>query len=69
MVAIEQGPQNLYELKMTVEVNGEVSDSLTTRFGIREITSDRNTPDRSRVFYVNGKRLFIRGSNWIPGRC
>lgn len=63
---LNKGPQNLYELKMTVEVNGEVSDSLTTRFGIREITSDRNTPDRSRVFYVNGKRLFIRGSNWIP---
>lgn len=63
---LNKGPQNLYDLKMTVEVNGVVSDSLTTRFGIREITSDRNTPDKSRVFYVNGKRLFIRGSNWIP---
>ncbi len=63
---LNKGPQNLYELKMTVDVDGVVSDSLTTRFGIRDITSDRNTPDRSRVFYVNGKRLFIRGSNWIP---
>ena len=63
---VNKGEQNLYELKLTVEVNGEVSDSLTTRFGIRDITSDRNTPDGSRVFYVNGKRLFIRGSNWIP---
>lgn len=63
---LHKGPQHLYELKMTVTVNGTVSDSLSTRFGIREITSDTNTPDRSRVFYVNGKRLFIRGSNWIP---
>ena len=31
-----------------------------------EITSDTKTPDKSRVFYVNGKRLFIRGTNWIP---
>ena len=28
---------------MTVSVKGQVSDSLKTRFGIREITSDQNT--------------------------
>ena len=59
---VNKGPQNLYNLKLTVSVNGEVCDSLQTRFGIREITSDTNTPDKSRVFYVNGKRLFIRGT-------
>ncbi|HIZ91498.1 MAG TPA: glycoside hydrolase family 2 [Candidatus Bacteroides merdavium] len=63
---VNKGPQNLYNLKLTVSVNEEVCDSLQTRFGIREITSDTNTPDKSRVFYVNGKRLFIRGTNWIP---
>lgn len=63
---VNKGPQNLYELKMTVEVKGVVCDSVKTRFGIREITSDTNTPDKSRVFYVNGKRIFIRGTNWIP---
>lgn len=63
---VNKGPQNMYDLKMTVSVNGEVCDSIKTKFGIREITSDRNTPDKSRVFYVNGKRLFIRGTNWIP---
>ena len=63
---VNKGPQNLYKLKLTLEVGGKACDSLTTTFGIREITSDTNTPDRSRVFYVNGKRLFIRGSNWIP---
>ena len=63
---IFKGKPELYELKMTVSVNGEVSDSLNTRFGIREITSDQNTPDKSRQFYVNGKKIFIRGTNWIP---
>lgn len=63
---VNKGPQHLYELKLTVCVDGVPSDSLRTRFGIREITSDTNTPDRSRVFYVNGKRLFIRGTNWLP---
>ena len=63
---VNKGPQNLYELKMTVSVDGVVCDSVKTRFGIREITSDMNTPDHSRVFYINGKRIFIRGTNWIP---
>lgn len=63
---VNKGPQNLYDLKLTVSVDGKDCDSVKTRFGIREIVSDRKTPDKSRVFYVNGKRIFIRGTNWIP---
>lgn len=63
---VNKGPQNLYEVKLTVSIDGVVCDSVKTKFGIREITSDQNTPDKSRAFYVNGKRLFIRGTNWIP---
>ena len=33
-----------YELKLTVSVKGAVCDSVKTRFGIRDITSDTNTP-------------------------
>lgn len=63
---IFKGEPELYELKLTVSIDGKVSDETKTRFGIREITSDQNTPDKSRQFYVNGKKLFIRGTNWIP---
>lgn len=63
---VNKGPQNLYEVKLTAFVDGVECNSVSTRFGIREITSDQNTPDKSRVFYVNGKRIFIRGTNWIP---
>jgi hypothetical protein len=63
---VNKGAQELYKLKMSVFVNGYLCDSIQTQFGIREITSDTNTPDKSRLFYVNGKRLFIRGTNWIP---
>ena len=63
---VNKGPQNIYDLDMAVYVKGKLADSLHTSFGIREITSDTNTPDHSRVFYVNGKRIFIRGTNWIP---
>lgn len=63
---VNKGPQNLYELKLTAYVNSVECHSVHTRFGIREVVSDQNTPDKSRIFYVNGKRIFIRGTNWIP---
>ncbi len=61
-----KGKPELYELKLTISVDGQPADSVKTRFGIREITVDRNTPDSSKTFYVNGRKIFIRGSNWIP---
>ena len=51
---------------MNVAIDGMVCDSVKTRFGIREIVSNQDTPDRSRQFYVNGKKIFVRGTNWIP---
>lgn len=63
---VNKGPQNLYGLTLTAEIGGAVSDSISTRFGIREITSTTDTPDGSRTFYVNGRPLFIRGTNWLP---
>jgi len=61
-----KGKPEMYELKFTVFIDGVLADSIKTRFGIREITVDRNSPDNSKNFYVNGKKIFIRGSNWIP---
>lgn len=69
---LHKGPQNLYEATFKLQVLDEKakkwidSDALKTRFGVREIRSDQNSPDHSRTFYVNGKRFFVRGSNWIP---
>lgn len=61
------GPQNLYDLKLTLEVDGKISDVATERFGIREITSWMNTFDdkRTTVFQVNGKNIVIRGGGYV----
>ena len=61
-----KGKPELYEVKLKVYVDGVLGDSVQTKFGIREIIADRNTPDSSKTFYVNGKKIFIRGTNWIP---
>jgi hypothetical protein len=61
-----KGEQYLYNLSLQFAIAGQQSDRLETRFGIRDIRSDQNTPDKSRLFYINGKRLFLHGANWIP---
>lgn len=61
-----KGPQSLYTLKLRALVQGSVSDSAEIRFGIREIQTSTDTPDHSKIFIVNGRRIFVRGSNWIP---
>jgi mannosylglycoprotein endo-beta-mannosidase len=64
---INKGKQNLYTLEMKfVSSSQKTSHEITMQFGVREITSDQNTPDKSRRFLVNGCPVFIRGTNWIP---
>jgi mannosylglycoprotein endo-beta-mannosidase len=63
---INKGPQNLYEVTLTYESEGVVCDTEKARFAVRHVTSDQNTPDKSRQFYINGKPIFLHGTNWIP---
>jgi Exo-beta-D-glucosaminidase Ig-fold domain/Glycosyl hydrolases family 2/Glycosyl hydrolases family 2, sugar binding domain/Glycosyl hydrolases family 2, TIM barrel domain len=57
------GPQNLYQLHLTFEVDGKVSDSNDVSFGVRKITY--SVPDSENLtISVNGVRVFIRGGNW-----
>ena len=62
-----KGPQNLYTLKARfIDAKGRVSDETSVRFGVREVTSDQSGKDGARQFYVNRRKIFIRGTNWIP---
>ncbi|EDM37768.1 glycoside hydrolase family 2, sugar binding protein [Pedobacter sp. BAL39] len=63
---LNKGQQNLYSLNLKFAVAGAASHQISTKFGVREISSDQNTPDQSRRFLVNGHPVFIRGSNWVP---
>jgi exo-1,4-beta-D-glucosaminidase len=65
----QMGTPNLYDLQLSFEVDGKLSDSSRTKFGIREITSEvaENAPGRlKRLFKVNGKNILIRGGGWTP---
>lgn len=66
------GEPNLYDLTLEFEVGGRiserhntrpVSDRQSTRFGIREVTSEIDA-DGHRLFKVNGRKVLIRGGGW-----
>ncbi|MDO4292529.1 MAG: glycoside hydrolase family 2 TIM barrel-domain containing protein [Eubacteriales bacterium] len=64
------GAQDLYEARLTLFDGKTVSDTRSIRFGIREITWLANeTPDRTAGPYtlcVNGRRIYLKGYNWVP---
>jgi len=65
----QMGTPNLYEANFSFDVNGKVSDTAHTQFGIREITSEvaEQAPNRyKRLFKINGKNILIRGAGWTP---
>jgi exo-1,4-beta-D-glucosaminidase len=57
------GPQNLYQLDLSFQAGGMVSDAQTLTFGIREISADLDARDH-RLFRINGKTILIRGAGW-----
>ncbi|HXM09565.1 MAG TPA: glycoside hydrolase family 2 protein [Terriglobales bacterium] len=65
----QMGTPNLYDLTLSFDMDGAISDSSHTKFGIREITSEvtEQAPDRlKRLFKINGKNILIRGGGWTP---
>jgi exo-1,4-beta-D-glucosaminidase len=61
----QMGKPNLYKLEMEFIVDGKVSDSSISEFGIRQITSELVAAN-SRAFSINGKKILLRGGGWSP---
>jgi exo-1,4-beta-D-glucosaminidase len=57
------GSQNLYNLDISFETGGKVSDAQTLSFGIRETSADLDA-NAHRLFKINGKNILIRGAGW-----
>jgi beta-galactosidase/beta-glucuronidase len=57
------GPQNLYQLHLSFEVDGKASDGKDVSFGIRKFSY--SVPDSENLtISVNGVRVYIRGGDW-----
>ena len=62
------GAQNLYTVTLELLRDGEVVDSVTERIGLRSLSLERSFERGSQKFQisVNGVRLMVRGTNWVP---
>jgi exo-1,4-beta-D-glucosaminidase len=60
---VQVGKQELYPLDLSVEVQGQVSDSAHIRFGVRQVTSNIDEKGH-RIFQINGKNILIRGAGY-----
>lgn len=66
------GSPNLYSYSVKLIRNGNVLDGSRGRFGIREVqlVQEPNEKDGfSFGFYINGKPIYSKGSNWVPVEC
>ena len=59
------GEPYLYNAKITFEIAKRRSDSASTNFGVREVTSEL-TDKNFRLFKINGRNILIRGAAWAP---
>ncbi len=62
------GEQNLYNLNLTFEIDGEISDEENTTFGIREITKELYELDGAHGLrlHINDQKIFCRGGYIQP---
>ncbi|MDR1524982.1 MAG: hypothetical protein LBS79_06995 [Tannerella sp.] len=66
------GNPDYYLAEITLKVNGKAVDRISFDFGVRKIehlrTAGIRTADRWQnwQFVVNGKKIFVKGINWMP---
>ena len=64
------GEQPLYELRLEVRTAKAVSHEATTRFGIRALrmVANEGAPAGAPPYTaeINGRRVFLKGWNWVP---
>ena len=61
----------LYDVCIQLLHGGATVDKKEFHFGLRIVELQQNYEDggRSFLFRINGRRLFLRGANWVPLNC
>lgn len=60
---INLGKPELYELELAFEIEGQISSTEHTKFGIREV-EDYWLNDIHRGYKINGQKVLIKGAGW-----
>ena len=66
------GAQPLYNYKVVLEREGKIVSEKTGRVGFRTVKLIEEVKGPQYIGYdleINGKRVYVRGSNWVPIEC
>ena len=66
------GEQPLYEYRVELLHKGEVVDVVEGKLAFRTVELVQKPVDGQTMgykFFINGKEVFIKGSNWVPAEC
>ena len=66
------GKANLYNYKIELVRDGKIVDEKVGRFGFRSIEIVEDAIEGNIIgldFYINGKKIYLKGSNWVPPEC
>jgi len=66
------GEQPLYSYRVELLHKGEVVDAVEGRLAFRTVELVQKPIDEKTMgykFFINGKEIFIKGSNWVPAEC
>lgn len=66
------GDPALYDVRLCLCEDGREVDGRQLRFGIRTVVLNQDRlPEGGRkfLFEINGKKIFVRGANWVPLNC
>lgn len=66
------GEAALYDITVLLYEDGRLVDEQRLRFGIRTVVLKQDRlleGGRSFLLEVNGKKIFVRGANWVPLNC
>ncbi|MGC9349397.1 MAG: glycosyl hydrolase 2 galactose-binding domain-containing protein [Anaerolineae bacterium] len=57
------GEQHLYRVRAELTIDGQTSAFPEFRYGLRFVALDT---DDAFAFIINGRRIYVKGANWIP---